>query len=98
MGLEFERSFLALWAKVREMDDVIGVGFAPKVVDGKLVSPRELVIYKTHKDAAIPTDLEGDVRLPQLTGRRATVKERQQDCLTDYQWVFWGKIDKLNNS
>ena len=39
-----------------------------------------------------------EVRLPRLTNRHVTVKERQRQCLTDYQWVFWGKIDNLNKS
>ena len=96
MALEFEASFMRLWSELHATEGVIGVGFAPRIVDGKLVSPRDLVIYKTDKDASVPPGFTAQVRLPRLTRRSATVKERRHECLTDYQWVFWGKIDELN--
>src|ERR1700738_1719262 len=98
MALSFEQSLVRLWFELRAVDDVIGLGFGPKIVDGKLVSPRQLVIYKAGKDSVVPEISDVEVRLPRLTNRHVTVKERQHQCLTDYQWLFWNKIDKLNKS
>jgi hypothetical protein len=92
----FDASFVRLWFALRKIDGVIGVGFGPKIVDGDLVSPRQLVIYKTDKDSAVPDDTGAEIRLPRLSKRRITVRDRTQDCLTDYQWLFWDKIDRLN--
>jgi hypothetical protein len=53
-----------------------------------------LMLYKSDKDFLVPQLANTEVRLPRLTNRHVTVKERHHQCLTDYQWVFWGKIDK----
>src|SRR5687767_7793886 len=98
MALLFEQSLVTLWSKLRAVEGVIGLGFGPRIVDGKLLSPRQLVIYKTDKDSLVPHLANTEVRLPRLTNRHVTVKERERQCLTDYQWLFWGKIDNLNKS
>jgi hypothetical protein len=92
----FEQTFVELWSELRAVEGVIGVGFGPKIVDGELVSSRELVIYKAEKDSLLPVHSGADFRLPKLTKRPVTIKERQHHCLTDYQWIFWDKVDKLN--
>ena len=100
MAQAFDTSFRRLWSKLRKDENVIGLGFGPKIVDGKLVSPRRLIIYLAGKDAPVPRDLdldlEFDVRLPRLTNRRITVGERQHQCMPDYQWIFWSRIEALN--
>jgi len=92
----FEESFARLWSELRAVEGVVGVGFAPKIVDGKLVSPRQLVIYKTEKNSLVPLIANAEVRLPTLTNRGVTIRERRHQCLTDYQWLSWSKIDELN--
>jgi hypothetical protein len=98
MALSFELSLVKLWFELRAVEGVIGLGFGPKIVDGKLVSPRQLVVYKAGKESLVPQIANAEVRLPRLTNRHVTVKERQHQCLTDYQWLFWNKIDNLNKS
>jgi hypothetical protein len=57
-----------------------------------------LMLYKTDKDSLVPQLANTEVRLPKLTNRHVTVKVRLHQCLTDYQWFFWGKIDNLDRS
>jgi len=85
MTLSFERSLVRMWFELRSAEGVIGLGFAPKIVEGRLVSPRQFVIYKTDKDSLVPHFDDAEVRLPKLTNRHITVRERQHHCLTDYQ-------------
>ena len=94
----FDEPFLRLWSELRALDSVIGLGFGPKIVDGELVSPRQLIVYQAHKDKPIERDFGAEVRFPKLSNSQVTVKERQHQCMTDYQWLFWGRIDELNKS
>ena len=54
MALPFEESFVKLWFDLRAVDGVIGLGFEPRIVDGKLVSARQLMVYKADKESSVP--------------------------------------------
>ena len=54
MALPFEESFVKRWFDLRAVDGVLGLGFEPRIVDGKLVSARQLMVYKVDKESSVP--------------------------------------------
>jgi len=96
-----------LWLRARRaflpFQGVVGVGYGPKLTHGKLVTrhaiivlvERKLPIDRLREGERVPPTFEGvptDVRIPRLMPSSDGPRDL---CLTDYQWIDWGKIDRM---
>jgi hypothetical protein len=96
-------------------DQVIGVGYGPKLVRGRETTPHAIVVFVARKlakssvpkEQLIPPSFEGfatDVREPKLTvgserkefDPTEPPEDPNDECLTDHEWIDWGKIHRLN--
>jgi hypothetical protein len=103
-----------IWHEARRVflpfDGVVGVGWGPKLRDGKVLERQAIVIFVDDKLAAreiregqfIPAEFQGvptDVRVPQLTpaqidGVTSDGKIPREQCLPDVQWIDWPKVHR----
>jgi hypothetical protein len=97
------RSFL-------RFDGVVGVGWGPKLREGKVIEQQALVVFVERKVPArevpegqfIPAEFRGvptDVRVPQLTPARTEGAPTEglipsEICLPDVQWIDWPKVHR----
>ena len=102
-------------ARFLHYDQVIGVGYGPKLVRGRETTSEAIVVFVARKvakgsvakDELIPPSFEGfptDVREPKLTVGTERKEfdpteppdDPNDECLTDHEWIDWGKIHRLN--
>lgn len=97
------------WLRARRaflpFDEVVGVGYGPKLKDGKIVAHQAIIVFvdrklpasKVRKGQSIPETFDGlptDVRVPDLVPGGTEHGASQPVCLPDYQWIDWGKIHR----
>jgi hypothetical protein len=102
------------WDEARKaflpFDGVVGVGWGPKLRQGKVAERQAIIVFVDRKLAArdvrddqfIPAEFRGvptDVRVPQLAPARigdvgADDGIRRELCLPDVQWIDWPKVHR----
>lgn len=100
MATEFENSHIRLWSRMRAVDGVVGLGFGPRIRDGRVISARQPIVYldRIERRSNVPPDVDAEFRTPKLMHRRGEPRRQRRECLTDYQWIFWGKVDQLHRA
>jgi hypothetical protein len=90
-----------------KIDNVVGVGFGPKLTRGRVTKRHAFIVLVTEKKPPkelpngylIPAEIEGfatDVREPKLTlDEQNPTDEPPSEELSDYQWIDWGKIHQM---
>src|SRR5262245_37727403 len=114
MNHRLHRAYQRARAKLIQYPNVVGVGYGPKMKDGREVAREAIIVLVARKlapkdvpeDQLIPPFFEGfqtDVREPHLNASprkkfdpRKPPDDQNDECLTDNEWIDWGKIHRLN--
>ena len=114
MNPNLQNAYLKAKEAFTPLKGVIGVGYGPKFVKGKLVSDDAIIVFVEKKlpneellaNQKVPDMFEGfptDVREPRVTTKRNPedialnkAPNEEENCLTDYHWIDWGKIHQVN--
>jgi len=114
MARELDEAYHLAREAFLPLDEVIGVGFGPKVRRGRVVARQAIIVLVERKLPArkvpdghmVPAEFAGwptDVRTPRLMLEGAPDHGRLEGqprdfCLTDYQWIDWPKVHKRHSA